>query len=291
MSPAADADIAAPRDPAEYRPRPLMGLGFWAAIVFILVGVLGGVAVAVLAPRLWAQRPAARHAEPVAAAEVQRPAAPGLAAPEAAGPPAATSEPAAPQVEQLSARVAALEAREGRTSHAAAAALAAAGLVEASQGSRPFPEELAALRAASPGSPELAQLTRLAQGGAPSRAALVAAFPDYAARAAAAARKPSEGGSLGDRVVYALSQVVMVRRVGDVPGEGPDALIAQAERSLEDGDFDRAFASLDKLPPAARDALSPWRIRAERRAEIDRFAAAVRARALADLAAASRGGA
>jgi hypothetical protein len=163
--------------------------------------------------------------------------------------------------------------------------------VEASQGSRPFPEELAALRAAAPGSPELAQLSRLAQTGAPSRASLAAAFPDYAARAAAAARKPSEGGRLSDRIVYALAQVVMVRRVGEVSGEGADALIARAERSLEDGDFDRAFLSLDKLPPAARDALSPWRIRAERRAEIDRFAAAVRARALADLAAASRGGA
>jgi hypothetical protein len=293
MSPTPEADIAAPRDPAEYRPRPLMGLGFWAAIVFVLVGVLAGVAVAVLAPRLWAQRPAARHVEPPAAVDAARPAPEQrqAAGPEAAiAPPPAAEPVAGPQVEALSSRVAALEAQQGRTSHAAAAALAAAALVEASQGSQPFPEEIAALRAASPGSPDLARLARLAQTGAPSRAGLVAAFPDYAARAASAARKPGQGARLGDRVVYALSQVVMVRRVGDVAGDGPDALIARAERALEDGDFDRAFASLDKLPPAARDALSPWRVRAERRAEIDRFAAALRARALADLAAAGRGG-
>jgi hypothetical protein len=289
MSPMPEADIAAPRDPAEYRPRPLMGLGFWAAIAFVFVGVLAGVAVTVLAPRFWAQRPAARHVEPPAAIDTAHPAPP--AGPETAiAPPPAPEPLAGPQVEALSSRVAALEAQQGRTSHAAAAALAAAALVEASQGSRPFPEEIAALRAASPGSPDLARLARLAQTGAPSRAGLVAAFPDYAARAASAARKPGQGARLGDRVVYALSQVVMVRRVGDVSGDGPDALIARAERSLEDGDFDRAFSSLDKLPPAARDALSPWRVRAERRAEIDRVAAALRARALADLAAAGRSG-
>ena len=83
----------------------------------------------------------------------------------------------------------------------------------------------------------------------------------------------------------------MVRRVGEVAGEGPDAQLARAERFVEDGDFDRAFAALDKLPPAARDAMSPWRMRAERRAEIDRLAASLRARALADLAAANRSGA
>ncbi|MDB5475563.1 MAG: hypothetical protein JWP49_1074, partial [Phenylobacterium sp.] len=103
MNPTPEADIAAPRDPAEYRPRPLMGLGFWAAIAFVLVGVLAGVAVAVLAPRLWAQRPAARHAEPPAATDLPHPVLPSAAAPETALPPPAAPEPAAaPQVEQLS---------------------------------------------------------------------------------------------------------------------------------------------------------------------------------------------
>jgi hypothetical protein len=294
MTPSPEADIAAPRDPAEYRPRPLLGFSFWATMAFGVICVLAGVGIAVLGPRLWAQRPAARHAEALVAAEPLRTPQPAVAAaPEPAVPPPAAPEPAsAPQVAQLTGRVSAVEAEQGRTAHAAAAALAAAALVEASQGSRPFPEEVAALRTAAPASPDLEPLARLARTGAPSRASLVLAFPDYAARAASAARKPGEGGHLSDRIVYALAQVVMVRRVGDVSGDGPDALIARAERALEDGDFDRAFASLDRLPPAARDALSPWRIRAERRAEIDRFAAAVRARALADLAvSAGRGGA
>jgi len=293
MSPQAEADIAAPKDPAEYRPRRLLGVSFWIILVFGFVCVAAGVALAVLAPRLWAQRPAARSLEAPVPAEAPRTSVnlPAGAAEPAAAPSPAAAPTAGPQVEQLAGRVAALEAQQGRASRAAASALAAAALVEASQGSRPFPEEVAALRAVSGGSPELAQLSRLAQTGAPSRASLLASFPDYAARAASAARKPGEGGSLGDRIVYALSRVVMVRRIGEVSGDGADALIARAERALEDGDFDRAFTALDKLPPAARDAMSPWRIRAERRAEVDRYADALRARALADLTVAGRTGA
>ncbi|HEV2532466.1 hypothetical protein [Phenylobacterium sp.] len=293
MSPTPEADIAAPKDPAEYRPRALLGVSFWVMIAFGLACVLAGVGIAVLAPRVWAQRPAARSLEaPAAPAEAPRSNVTLPAAAETlAAPPPAIEPAAAPQVAQLSNRVAALEAQQGRTSRAAASALAAAALVEASQGSRPFPEEIAAVRAVSGASPELAQLSRLAQSGAPSRASLIASFPDYAARAASSARKPAEGGSLSDRIVYALSRVVMVRRISDVSGDGPDALIARAERALEDGDFDRAFTALDKLPPAARDTMSPWRVRAERRADIDRYAGALRARALADVAAAGRSGA
>lgn len=290
MSPRQHADVSAPKDPAEYRPRPLMGVSFWAMLVFGLVCVAAGMAVATFAPKYFANRPAARNTE--APAPLEPPRAVTVApAPEAVTP--QTTVPAlvqAPQLEQLAGRVTALEVQANRANHAAAAALAAAALVEASQGSRPFPEEAAALRAVSPDSPDLAQISRLATGGAASRETLVASFPDYAARAASAARKPGEGAPLSDRIVYFLSQVVMVRRVGEVAGEGPDAQLARAERFVEDGDFDRAFAALDKLPPAARDAMSPWRMRAERRAEIDRLAASLRARALADLAAANRSG-
>lgn len=285
-----DRNPDAPKDPADYRPRPLLGLGFWALLVFGAICVVAGMLIAVFGPRLLAHRPAAHRSEAPAALEPAQPLTPvaDTAAPPAPLPPE-SAPPAA--VAALSDRVTVLEAQAGRTNHAAAAALAAAALVEASQGSRPFPEEAAALRAVSAATPDLAQLSRLAAAGAPSRASLTASFPDYAARAASAARKPGEGAPLGDRIVYALSAVVMVRRVGEVAGDAPDALLARAERLVGDGDFDRAFVALDKLPPAARDAMSPWRVRAERRAEIDRLAAALRARALADLAGASRSGA
>ena len=288
-APPEPAGLSAPKDPAEYRRAPA-GPARWAVVALCLVCVLAGAAVGVLVPRLLAARPA-----PLAAAEASLAAEPALAPaqPPPSAPETLVVTPAASsvEIERLTARIAALETQEKSTSQAAAAALAAAALVEATQGSRPFSDELASLRAAVPGLPELAALSRLAEAGAPTRAALAASFPDYAARAATAARAPGEGAGLADRIGYALARVISIRRVGEVGGEGVDARLARAERLVEDGDLDGALRVLDGLSPAAREALAPWRIRAERRAEIDRQAAALRVRALRDLGAAARSGA
>ncbi|MET0273255.1 MAG: mitofilin family membrane protein [Phenylobacterium sp.] len=293
MSPAPDpTEISAPKDPADYRAPRVMGPLFWGMMVFGLLCVLAGAAIALVLPRLLAAKPtpppAAEAALPVVDAPPVAPAAVTVPAPDAPAPVAGVGSE---DIERLNARIAALETQEKSTAHAAAAALAAAALVEATQGSGPFVEELAALRGAAPGAPELAVLTRLAEVGAPSRAALAARFPDYAARAASAARAPGEAAGLGDRVVYALSKIVSVRRVGEVAGSGPDAQLARAERLVEDGDLDAALRALDTLSPAGREAMAPWRARAERRAEIDRQASALRVRALRDLAQAPRSGA
>jgi hypothetical protein len=284
------AEMTAPKDPAAYRPRRMAGLGGWAVVAFGVACLLAGAALALFAPRLLAGRlgPADRtelqQTQPLATAAP----APGLP-PEPAAAAAPVAGPSSTELRQLHARIAALESHETRTTQAAAAALAAAALVEASQGSGPFAQELAALRLAAPAAPELAALVRVAETGAPSRAALAAGFPDYAARAASASRAPAEGAGLGDRAAYALSRIVSVRRIGDVPGNRADAILARAERMVEDGDFDGALLALDALPPAAREAMAPWRARAERRAEIDRQVGALRAQALRDLAASGSG--
>lgn len=290
MSPSPDSsEITAPRDPAEYRPRPLLGVTFWAMLALMLLCVLAGVAIADYGPRWFGPKPAVRAAaaEPASPAE---PAAPAQTAAAAAPAPVAALPAPAADVSRLSARVATLEAQQGHAAQAAAAALAASAVVEAAQGTGPFADELASLRAVSPSSPELQALARLAPAGAPSRTALAASFPEYAAAAASAARAPGEKAGLGDRIVYALSRVVSLRRVGEVPGDSIDALLARAERQVDDGDLDRALRTLDRLPPSARDAMAPWRGRAERRAEIDRNASALRARALQTLANEARGG-
>ncbi|HXA39928.1 MAG TPA: mitofilin family membrane protein [Phenylobacterium sp.] len=289
MIPPTDApDFSAPKDPADYRPRPLLGVTFWAMIALMLLCVLAGVAIANFGPKWFGPRPLARPA-----AEAPPAAEPAPAAPAPSATPAVAAAPAAPSadVARLGARVATLETQQTHASQAAAAALAASAVVEATQGSGPFADELSSLRAISPPAPELQALARLAAAGAPSRTALAASFPDYAARAASAARAPGEKAGLGDRIVYELSRVVTLRRVGDVAGDGVDAVLARAERQVEDGDLDRALRTLDKLPPGAKDAMGPWRNRAERRAEIDRNAFALRARALQTLASEARGGA
>jgi len=266
-----------PKDPAEYRPRPLMGVSFWAMIAFGILCILAGAGVASLAPRFLPASTAPAAPQPLAPA-----APPAPAAPSASAAPAAASPP--DEVARLNARIAALESQGARSSEAAAAALAAAELVDASQGSKPFAAELTALRAAAPNLPELAALARLAETGAPSRAALAASFPDYAARAASRAHKPKEGAPLAERISYAAAKVVSVRRVDDVTGGSPDALLARAEQALAEGEVVAALKLLDRLPPKSRDSLAPWRAGAERRAEIDREVAALRARALRDLA-------
>ena len=256
MSPLSDGpEVTAPKDPAAYRPRPLLGLTFWAMIAFAVLCVLAGVAIANLSPRLFARPAATAPAE--AASTVEAAALAPTAAPTVA--PSPISAPTGPDVERLSARVATLESRQAQASQAAAAALAVSAMLEAAQGTGPFAEELASLRAVSPPSPELESLARLAQTGAPSRTALAASFPDYAARAASAARAPGDKAALGDRIVYELSRIVTLRRVGDVPGDGVDAILARAERQMEDGDLDRSLRTLDRLPAGARDAMAAWR--------------------------------
>ena len=288
------SEIGAPKDPAGYRPRALLGATFWAMLALMLLCVMAGVAIAEFGPRVMMRRPPARSAAAEATLAAETPAAAPAVAPPAPITPNAPAAPAA-DVARLSARVATLEAQQGHAAQAAAAALAASAVVDAAQGAGPFADELASLRAILPPSPELAALARLAAVGAPSRTALAASFPEYAAQAASAARAPSQKGGdkagLGDRIVYEFSRVVSLRRVGDVPGDSVDALLARAERQVEDGDLDRALRTLDRLPPGARDALAPWRGRAERRAEIDRNAQALRARALQTLANEARGGA
>jgi hypothetical protein len=198
----------------------------------------------------------------------------------------AAAPPAAPPADyaRLADRLALVEAAQSRTAAVAAAALAASALSDAAQGSQPFPQELAALAATTPASEDLAALRPLAESGAPSRTALAASFPDYAARAASASRAPGEGAGLFARLGYELGRIVTVRRIGDVPGSGADAVLARAERRVEDGDIAGALTALDALPASAREAVAPWRARAERRVEVDRRVGALRARALQDLA-------
>jgi len=279
-------EASAPLDPAAYRARPLMGPLFWALIGVTLVCVIAGVvvwAVWSVAPRLRAEGAAGREA-PVAPRPYEPPAR------LAAIPPPAMAEAAPGDLSGISERLAALEAQQARTASAAASALAAAALVEASQNSQPFPRELAALESLTPANAELTSLRRLAETGAPSRAALIASFPDYAARAAGASRAPSEGAGLGARIAYALSRVVTLRQVGDVTGSGVDATLARAEQFTADGDLDQALRTLDALPAGGREALAPWRARAERRAEIDRRVEALRDQALQELARIARPG-
>lgn len=276
--------LSAPRDPGSYR-RRRTGLGVGAVILFGLACLAGGYGLARFGPDLYPDKPrASASADPSAPAMLTQAPVP---------PTAPVVEPAPAPVADgggLVQRVELLESDRARLASAAASALAAGALVEAAQGSRPFSAEVKALAAIDP-TLDLRALAIEAERGAPSRAALAASFPEYAARAASAARAPGDGAGVLARVGYALSRVVALRRVGETSGAGPDAVLARAEAQIQDGEVVAALATLEALPADAKDALGPWRDRAERRARINREIAAIRAQALEELVRQARSGA
>ena len=279
------AEIVAPSDPALYARRRVMGPGVWAWLVLCVLCVALGAGIAHYGPSLF--RPAAKPAgAPVSVTPSPRSVADRVAAGAALsveGGEAAVAPPAAADVERLDGRISALEASQKGVVDAATAALAVSSLAEAAGTSRPFGEELAGLQRVLPGSPDLRALEPLSRLGAPTRAGLAVQFGNLAGRAASAARNPGAEADLFSRIRYALSSIVSIRHVGSTKGSTPDAMLARAQALLDEGDVEGAILALDALPDPAREVLGPWFNAANRRIEIDRHVAAVRANALAGL--------
>lgn len=274
------AELTPPTDPARYGRRRAFGVAFWAVLALVVVVFAVGVAGARLWPRISGAAPAepASGVQPVLALPDL-----GIARPDAPPPaPPALPEPSE-VLTALQARVAALEAGQTRTVNAAAAALAAASLAEATQGSGPFDAELAALERLMPLSAEVRALKPFAEDGAPSRAALAAEFDAAAAKASIAARDPGETGGFLARLRHALSSIVTIRQVGSTTGDAPDAILARADAAVAEGDIAGALTLLRDLPPTAAQAMAPWQSRALQRVAVDRQVAAIRARAISDL--------
>lgn len=278
------AEITPPTDPARYGRRRTFGVAFWAVVALVVVVFAAGVAAARFWPRLWDDRPLAAAAAPAPTAPQ---ADPSPVSQPAVLPAAAPIGPSA-EVAELQRRVDALEASQSRTVNAAAAALAAASLAEATQGSAPFETELAALERLLPMSGEVRLLRPYAETGAPSRAALAAEFDAAAGVASLAAQDPGERAGFFARMRYALSAIVSIRKVGSTAGDSPDAVLARAQAATAEGDIDAALRILRELPPRSAEAMNPWRARAQQRVAVDRQVAAIRALALSDLMAVSR---
>ena len=271
--------------PKPSKPPSLAGRILWALVAFAAVATLAIAAFLRFGPGLPAPLD---FAAPARSGPVPAGGAPAAILP--APPPLSVDvpAPATPSAQgdlaRLEARLDDLEAGQSRTAASARSALAAAALLSAAQTSRPFVAELADVQALAPADLDLSGFAAVAATGAPSRTALALEFPDFAARAAAAARQPGETAPLGERLLAALSRLIVVRPVGRLAGDAPEAKLARAEVQLAEGDLEAALASLAGLPPAAQKSLSPWWDRAQTRARLDRQAAALGERALRDLA-------
>lgn len=280
-------DIAPPRDPAAFA-RRRRGIGIVAVSALCVVCVALGFAGSQILDRFADTPPVAGPAEPATPPNLEAQVRAPTPTPVLAGAPSAAPA-AASNYGDLELRLANIEASQHRTLVAASAALAATGLAEAAQTSRPFANELAALERILPLSPDARALRPMAETGVPSRAALAAEFDASAGRASTAARAPGEGAGVVDRILHALSAVVSIRRVGETTGNAPDAVLTRAERQAAEGDLGGALTTLRGLPPGATAEMAEWRARAQQRVALDQHLANIRAQALSDLASASGG--
>jgi hypothetical protein len=187
---------------------------------------------------------------------------------------------AAPKSE---ARVAAAEGAANRDR--AAEAILAISLNERLNAGAPFAGEWAALTRLGADGGKMSALKPFADAGAPTVAALAAAFAKLAPSVVAAATPPAEGGVI-DRLLDHIRKLVRVRKVGEVAGDDPQALASRVSASLARGDLAAALDAYRRLPDAARQASADWGKAAEARLAAAVAAQSLRADAVARLAAA-----
>ncbi|GAA0297569.1 COG4223 family protein [Rhodovulum strictum] len=110
-------------------------------------------------------------------------------------------------------------------------------------------------------------LTRVADRGVPTLAALQRDFP-HAARAALDAALPVEAGaSAGDRFNAFLRSQLGLRSLAPRAGGDADAVLSRAEAALRDGDLRATLAELDALPEPAMAQMAGWIAAATNRAD------------------------
>jgi hypothetical protein len=182
----------------------------------------------------------------------------------------------------LDTRLAKLESRDTSAAmRRAASVLALAELVRVSENDAPFASELAALRALAP-APELDDLAHYAKG-VPTRIMLTERFSNTADAVLAAERNARASNWLS-KLWASFENLVSVRRVGNVKGNGAEARVARAEFDLKSGDLDGAVGELDALKGPAHDAAKPWLGDAKARLAVTRDTRALTGRIIAQLA-------
>src|SRR5690554_1351434 len=158
---------------------------------------------------------------------------------------------------QLREAVEEVEAARVRIGEETAIALAAGQLREAFRTGQPYVAELEGLRRLSGRDENLdqviANLEQHAESGVPTLAALQASFSE-AARAAVTADRAGSSDSEWQAMFWnRVDDLVSVRATGEPEGDETEAVLARAERRLEQGDLAAAVQQLDQLQgPAAQ---------------------------------------
>jgi hypothetical protein len=152
-----------------------------------------------------------------------------------------------------------------------AVAIASAGLKAAIDRGGPFTAELSTLEGINPEDPAVKELKTFAASGVPSRATLVADFPKVADAILAASRTDDSNQSFTDRLMSSALSAIQVRPVGEVEGEGPDAVVARMETRITNGDLAAAAAEWDKLPEPAKKASEAYKKTLDARIRVEQL--------------------
>lgn len=189
---------------------------------------------------------------------------------------------AASRLDALEAGIAALTGRVDEQEQAPATAIiiAASSLKAAIDRGTPFTTELDTYAALVPDAPQLGELRALAAAGVPTRAQL-AALSDAAANAMIAASRPVDPqAGITDRLWNSMMGLVQVRPIGMVEGDGVPEIVARFDAAVQAGDYQRALAEYDTLPPEAKAAGEGFIARLRARDSADQLVDAALAAAL-----------
>jgi len=171
----------------------------------------------------------------------------------------------------LEMRIEALEkkASEPRDDVEVAVAIASAGLKAAIDRGGPFMSELDTLEGVDPEDPAVKELRQFAAIGVPSRTSLVSDFPGVADTILSAVVSDDPNQSITDRLMSSAFSAIKVRPVGNVEGEGPDAIVARMEDKLKNGDFTGVASEWEKLPEPGKAASAAYKKQLDARIRVE----------------------
>ncbi|WP_022729434.1 COG4223 family protein [Fodinicurvata sediminis] len=153
-----------------------------------------------------------------------------------------------------------------------AAAFAVGQLREAVLQARPYANELAAVRRLDGVGADIAeplqQLEDGAEQGVPSLAELKRSFP-ATARAIVRQAREERADSWAEEIWNRASALVTVRPVGERDGADAEAIVARAERRLEEDRLPAAVQELETLQGPPAEAASDWLAQAKRRLQAE----------------------
>jgi hypothetical protein len=162
-----------------------------------------------------------------------------------------------------------------------ARAVAAAALKAAIDRGGPFETELQTFADVASDDPAVADLQKFGSIGVPSRAQLQADFPHIADAMLEAVAQPDENQGLAARLMSSAMSVVKVRRVGDVQGDTPEAIVARMEDGLRSGDLPAAARQWDSLPESAKNASQDFKQKLDARIQVENLVGGTLTRAVA----------